>query len=365
MELIHNPDKRIELLKEYLDILKGGVTDAATYRRYEPILESTTAYEANSAIDALLQDAADVMEFAPVVARFIRSIGKGLEKQALPGYPKESLIGQLAEQNNEIKRTLENLQRLAKQLQQQQSDEFSLLIDQVRSFDLLKNHYVRLQNELFPIFEATTPQHSCVKLMWALEDRVLEARQKFLAYETTAKSDCWRLFGSFYVLAGMLAYREQYILLPAAFRAMGEHRTYKSTPNEYGIFSCKTGSLTFEELTRILSLLPLDLSFIDAEDRLRFYSESPNRVFVRTPQVIGRLVQNCHPPKSVATVEAILDSFKSGSADTAEFYLEMDGRFIHIQYYAVRSMDGRYLGCLEVTQDGTHLRSLTGQKRLL
>jgi len=76
-------------------------------------------------------------------------------------------------------------------------------------------------------------------------------------------------------------------------------------------------------------------------------------------------VQNCHPPKSVHTVQAILDSFKEGREDSAEFHLVMKGRFIHIQYYAVRSTDGEYLGCMEVTQDATHLRSLTGEKRLL
>ena len=81
--------------------------------------------------------------------------------------------------------------------------------------------------------------------------------------------------------------------------------------------------------------------------------------------VIGRLVQNCHPPKSVATVEEILRSFRDGSRDRAEFWLEARGAFVHITYFAVRDSSGRYAGTLEVTQDATHVRSLEGEKRLL
>jgi hypothetical protein len=131
------------------------------------------------------------------------------------------------------------------------------------------------------------------------------------------------------------------------------------------LFSGKTGALTFEQLELIFSLLPLDIAFIGADDRVKFYSDPPHRIFPRSPQVIGRLVQNCHPPKSVSTVEEILSSFKEGREDSAEFYLVVRGAFVHIQYYAVRSMDGKYLGTLEVTQDATHLRSLSGEKRLL
>ncbi|HHT81073.1 MAG TPA: DUF438 domain-containing protein, partial [Spirochaetales bacterium] len=96
-----------------------------------------------------------------------------------------------------------------------------------------------------------------------------------------------------------------------------------------------------------------------------FYSDPPHRIFPRSPAVIGRKVQNCHPPKSVGTVEKILTSFKEGSEDSANFYLTVGGRFVHIEYFAVRNEDNVYLGTLEVTQDATHLRELVGEKRLL
>lgn len=126
-----------------------------------------------------------------------------------------------------------------------------------------------------------------------------------------------------------------------------------------------TGALDPRVLNRILCSLPLDLSFVDADDRVAYYSDGPHRIFPRSAAVIGRNVRNCHPPKSVHVVENILAGFRSGARDTAEFWIELDGKFLHIRYFAVRDMDGVYLGCLEVSQDVTGIRALTGQRRLL
>ncbi|MBM3318342.1 MAG: DUF438 domain-containing protein [Candidatus Eisenbacteria bacterium] len=125
-----------------------------------------------------------------------------------------------------------------------------------------------------------------------------------------------------------------------------------------------TGSLSLEQLRALFDTLPVDITFVDAEDRVRFYSEG-KRVFVRAPAIIGRLVHHCHPPKSVHIVEKILDDFRSGRQSAAEFWIEMRGRFIHIRYFALRDAGGRYLGTLEVTQDATGIRALQGERRLL
>lgn len=129
--------------------------------------------------------------------------------------------------------------------------------------------------------------------------------------------------------------------------------------------SLSTGRLTAEQIDLMLTHLPVDISFVDENDTVIYYSDTPERVFPRSPGVIGRKVQNCHPPKSVGVVNRILEAFKKGEKDVAEFWIELNGRFIHIRYFAVRDDDGRYRGCLEVTQDVTSIRALQGQKRLL
>lgn len=125
------------------------------------------------------------------------------------------------------------------------------------------------------------------------------------------------------------------------------------------------GALTLEQIDLMLRNLPVDISFVDENDELRYYSDTKDRIFARTPGVIGRKVQNCHPPKSVHIVQRIIDEFRNGTKDVAEFWIELSGKFIHISYFAMRDTRGRYRGTLEVSQDVSGIRKLEGQKRLL
>jgi hypothetical protein len=119
------------------------------------------------------------------------------------------------------------------------------------------------------------------------------------------------------------------------------------------------------ELLAILNTIPFDLTFVDKDDTVRYFTQGRERIFTRSRAILGRQVQYCHPPSSVAIVEQILAAFKSGAKDHAAFWITMRGRFIHIEYYALRDPAGGYLGCLEVSQDLTDKRALTGEQRLL
>jgi DUF438 domain-containing protein len=131
-----------------------------------------------------------------------------------------------------------------------------------------------------------------------------------------------------------------------------------------GLLELKTGGLTLEELNLILTGLPIDFQYVDEHDRVRYYSEG-ERIFPRSPGVIGRKVQNCHPPASVHKVQQIIDAFRAGEKSTAEFWIELGARFLHIRYFAVRDAAGAYRGVLETAQDVTAIRALEGQRRLL
>jgi DUF438 domain-containing protein len=126
-----------------------------------------------------------------------------------------------------------------------------------------------------------------------------------------------------------------------------------------------TGQMTFEQINMMLKHMPVDVSFVDENDEVRYYSATKDRIFPRSPGVIGRKVQNCHPPKSFAMVQRILDEFRAGSRHKADFWIQMKGRFLLIQYFAVRDEKGSYRGTLEVSQDVTDIKKLEGQKRLL
>ncbi len=126
-----------------------------------------------------------------------------------------------------------------------------------------------------------------------------------------------------------------------------------------------TGALTPEQIRGLLTALPVDLTFVDADDRVRYFSEGAGRIFARSKTILGRKVQHCHPPGSVHVVQKIVDDFREGKRDHAEFWIEFRGRFVHIRYFPVRDGAGTYLGTLEVTQDLTPLRALSGERRLL
>lgn len=127
----------------------------------------------------------------------------------------------------------------------------------------------------------------------------------------------------------------------------------------------ETGALSKEELEAVLDSLPVDISFVDVEDRVKYFNKAEGRIFVRTKAVIGRKVQLCHPQKSVHVVDNILEAFKTGRKDVAEFWIQMNKRLIHIRYFAVRDKNKKYLGTLEVTQDITDIKKIEGQRRLL
>ncbi len=125
------------------------------------------------------------------------------------------------------------------------------------------------------------------------------------------------------------------------------------------------GVLTPKQVNLMLKHMPLDFTFVGEDDKVLYYSGGKERFFARIPSIIGRDVSRCHPEKSVHVVNRILDAFKNGSKDSAEFWLQMDDRFIHIRYFAVRDDDGSYAGTLEMNQEVSGIKELEGEQRLL
>ena len=123
--------------------------------------------------------------------------------------------------------------------------------------------------------------------------------------------------------------------------------------------------LATETVEAIFDTLPLDLTFVDDTDTVRYYSRGDDRIFRRTPAVIGKKVQDCHPPQSLHKVEQVVSELKSGKRNAAEFWIDLKGRKILIRYFAVRDKQGKFMGIIEVTQDITDLQKIKGQKRLL
>jgi len=263
-----------------------------------------------------------------------------------------------------------------------------------------ESHYVREENVLFPSLGKCGIKEPPA-VMWMEHDKIRVIKKGIYGLLDEHKS---MAFGEFtkqleeisLSLADMLSshfYKENNILFPAALQVIGENEwpdirhqfddlgyccfTPESArltiekgkapapkPEVEGVVSFETGVLSGEELEALINTLPIDVTFVDKDDTVRYFSQSKDRIFPRAKAIIGRKVQQCHPEKSVHVVNQILEDFRSGKRDEAQFWINLQGKLIYIRYFAVRK-DGDYLGCLEVTQDITDVKMIEGEKRLL
>ena len=260
-------------------------------------------------------------------------------------------------------------------------------------------HYTRLENQLFPILEKLGIDGPST-VMWSIHDEVrAEIKQAKNTKDSEFEQTLWDKISD-------MIFKENQILYPMAIENLSEAdwmhvkngeeeigfafdinpgdewkpitpidihsdiENAKTKANDLsgvagdGKINLDTGVMSVSELNNILKILPIDISFVGTDDTVKYYSASKERVFPRSPGVIGRSVYKCHPHNSVDKVRQILEAFKDGSKQKAKFWLQLGGKFLVIAYYAVRDDDQNYLGCLEVSQDITELRALEGQQRL-
>lgn len=274
-------------------------------------------------------------------------------------------------------------------------DKVTIIIENFRDSE---SHYLREENALFPTLE----KYGVVeppKIMWMEHDKIREIKKNL--YETFDKiqskfdlnlyselknysielknflnSHFFKENNILFPTANKLFKKEDFLKVKKDFDEIGYP---KFLPEEFKILTkteiigekketheinFPTGSFTLDELDAIFNTLPVDITFVDKNDKVKYFSMTKDRIFVRTKAVIGRSVQNCHPQKSVHIVNKIVEEFKNGKRDSAEFWINLKGRLIYIRYFAVRK-DGEYLGTIEVTQDITDIKKIEGEKRLL
>ena len=255
-----------------------------------------------------------------------------------------------------------------------------------------ESHYQREENVLFPYLE----RHGITEppaIMWMEHDRIRDERRavvELIESNIAGKLLTAKAKGLYELLSSHFQ-KEGKILFPSALEVITEPEwveirsefdaigytpfapaipvaptlDYDEAQVAAGDVKFAAGALTPTELAAIMDTLPVDITFIDKDDRVRYFNQAPDRLFVRSPAIIGRAVQNCHPEKSVHIVNRILDEFKHGTRDVAEFWITMGDKTAYIRYFPVRDGNGSYLGTLEVTQDITRIKSLEGEKRLL
>ena len=404
-ELIQNARERKELLKHMILQLHKGEAPAKVKKQLVRLLGQVpygdvVEVEQELIAEGLPQE--EVLKLCDVHTEALKgSLDRTAAKTAPPGHPVDTFIHENRALGWEIA-SLEKLYGEAEALRD--DDDAAELLMTIRGhFNALldvEKHYQRKENLLFPFLEKhgiTGPP----KVMWGKHDEVRGLLKKARA----ALRDIRETKGA-RVRAAIaesmrpasraveeMIYKEEEILLPMSLDTLSDDEWYEvdrqspeigfclfdpkqvwqpegvvledRRPGEVEKIVLPSGSFSPAELTAMLNTIPCDLTFIDRDDTVRYFTQGTDRIFARTRAILGRKVQLCHPPASVHIVQQILDDFRSGRQDRAAFWITMGGRFIHIEYFALRDEGGRYLGTLEVSQDLTEKRRLEGEQRLL
>ncbi|MHA1531454.1 MAG: DUF438 domain-containing protein [Candidatus Heimdallarchaeota archaeon] len=398
-----------EKLKELITKLDEGYDPDKAKEDFKGIISDTGPDELAKAEEELVKDGMPREKLNKLcdvhLAVFKEQLGQA--KVIVPlGHP----VNILMEEHRMVLEFVEKLNKVATKAAAKKDfskidEEMKVIKDIAHHFKEAIKHYLREENVLFPYIEKhglTEPPAQ----MWIDHDKiraleknlydVIEAVDKKSIKFPVFKEALLKTVGSLANLLGTHFFKENNILFPASLRLLTEDEwvTVRKefdeigyccfTPEDSqqpfgvkadevkpkedqkaGVIEFETGPVPIEFIEPIMNSIPVDMTFVDENDKVIFFSKGEERIFLRTKAVIGRDVHLCHPEKSIHVVKKILDDFRKKKRDVAEFWINLKGLMIYIRYFAVRSKEGKYLGCLEVSQDITKIQKLEGQKRLL
>jgi PAS domain S-box-containing protein len=395
------------MLKEMIKQLHAGVPPQEVKEKFKHVLAGTSSKDIAKIEQELVKEGMPREELQRLCDVHLAVFGEQVQSQEMhltAGHPISILLEEhriMLERADRLKTDVAMIEEACDIVHV--GDVLTDLQGIVKDFVDSEKHYLREENVLFP----TLDKHGITEppaIMWMEHNKIREIKKNlrslvekwntigFLDFkrqlDEAAKPICEILPSHFF--------KENNILFPAALQVitasewedirkefdeigyccftppqitvpMQAAEAEKPTAETHaeGILQFETGSLSEEETEAILDTIPLDVSFVDKNDSVKYFNKAEKRIFVRTRAVLGRKVQQCHPQKSIHVVSKIVEVFKAGTKDVAEFWITMDNRFVHIRFFAVRGKNREYLGTLEVVQDITDIKKLEGQKRLL
>jgi hypothetical protein len=398
-----NKHARKETMKDIILKLHAGLSVDEAKERFEKEVGNISSTEIAEIEQTLIDEGLspdEIKKFCNVHALIFQSaLEKSASEETFPSHP----VFLFKLENREIEKLLGSLKNT---IEKGEGDELDSFKEAIVRFLLklrgIETHYERKEQLLFPYLEKqgfTGPS----KVMWGKDNEIkdllktalgeIDSVNTLAAFDIYAKKSLNPLIEE---VEGMI-FKEENILFPTSLEKLspGDWVEILRESDDIGyifiekpaetevlmkdlqtalleepvfqdnVISLPTGTIQLNELMHILNILPVDLTFVDSEDTVRYFSESPNRIFHRTKSIIGRKVQNCHPPQSADVVEKILASFKEGKKDFFDFWINYQGKLAYIRYLAVRDKEGQYLGTLEVTQDITEIQKLEGERRLV
>jgi len=396
-EPLKDPQARQEALKGIIRDLHKGEDVERLKGRFRELIQDVSPSEIANMEQNLIDEGLPEAEVKRLCDVHVAVFKESLEKQEIPGAPAGHPVHTFMQENRAAEEIMDKIDDLLKMIGTPPDEEFFKsnqkdlvdLVDRLFKIDL---HYLRKENQLFPLLEAHNISGPS-QVMWAIHDDIRAMLKKSQdGLSRMESSETASTLKDLLTAIRDMIYKEENILYLMSLETLSESdwgkvkqgdeeigyawikpegewapQAEKEEVSAVGAKKLKldTGYLSNDLINLMLIHLPVDLTLVDENDRVAYYSQGKERIFPRSLAIIGREVRKCHPPDSVHIVNKILDAFKAGRKDTAQFWIQLGGKFILIRYFALRAPDGAYKGCLEVSQDVTGIRQLEGERRLL
>lgn len=404
-EYINNREYRQKVLKELIMELHNGKSVEEVKERFSKLIDGISPTEISAMENALIKEGMPVAEVqrlcdvhAAVFKGSIAEIHGPKNQEDNPGHP----VFTFKAENRALERLIKKSIRpdLEAYLQSNSEDALNKLKEDLNKLWEIDKHYSRKENLLFPFMEnygITAPP----KVMWGVDDEIrLEIKEaKRLLESQSVDSDAVKnKLETVVSRVEEMIFKEENILFPMVLETLDEDEWLKiakesgeigyclyepktewkpvrvnveekvqasgEQPAGDGYLRFETGILSQKEIEGIFNTLPVDITFVDKSGAVKYFTQGKERIFPRTKAVIGRQVQNCHPPASVHIVEKIVEDLMSGKKDHEDFWIKMGDKYVLIRYFAVRDQNGEFIGTLEFTQDIGPIQAITGEKRL-
>jgi len=405
-ELINNSEKRKDLLKKMILKLHAGESPEEATKELVTLLKGIPYGEVVEVEQQLIGEGtlteAEVLKFCDIHTLALDGhIDLSAMKIVPPGHP----VDTFKKENRELEKVIAALEKKYAEARVHGDNRaiasyFMEIKALFNSLSDVEKHYLRKENLLFPFLEKygiTGPP----KVMWGKHDETREllkaASEVLMTGEEITLEEVPVIIDLILKPASNavkdMIMKEEQILLPMATDRLTEAEWYdiyrqtldygfclydpevewkpdleaesRGDNSDSDVIQLASGSFTKDELNAILNALPFDLTFVDKDEKVKYFSQGKERIFPRSRAILNRDVKMCHPPSSVGIVEQILEDFRSGREKSAPFWIQMKGQFIHIEYFALHDEAGAFLGTLEVSQNLTDKRSLQGEQRIL
>lgn len=393
-EFTNTKQERIQILNLYMVGIIEGKNGAKLVKDLGLKETSFLPTDVIAVFDLLFDAKFEVSKLKPASNKLFNILYESLKAYPQIKPEKNSFIGYFQKDNAQIKQILKKLNPLIQSINHEIREES--LAELHKQFNELQKtglHYTAKENILFPQLEAHWKDHDCLKLMWSFHDDIRQNLKQILALINSTNFDLKKfnkLAGLLFFNISTIIFREERILFPTMTETLNPalmdkmlielaemklpfikiknpvYKIKKEVDNfNERIINFSSGKISIEQIELIFNYLPVDITFVDENETVCFFSSPKHRIFPRSASIIGREVQNCHPPESVDVVNRIIKSFKSGEKEKAHFWLKLGEKFVLIQYFAVRDTNQNYRGVLEVSQEISEIQRLSGEKKLL